>query len=75
MATVKRSVYLVSEQQRNALLNYLKERPYQEVASGIQMLLNAPTAQVDVEMPEAYVSQDEQLQQEEALQEPVAVAA
>lgn len=52
MATVKRPVYLISEQQRHALLNYLKDRPYREVASGIQFLMNAPTAQVDVELPE-----------------------
>lgn len=52
MATIKRPVYLISEQQRHALLSYLKERPYREVASGIQFLLNAPTAKVDVEMPE-----------------------
>ena len=52
MATLKRSVYLLSEQQRNALLSYLQNRPYREVAAGIQMLMNAPTAQVDVEMPE-----------------------
>ncbi len=51
MATVKRSVYLISEEQRNALLNYLKGRPYQEVATGVQFLLNAPTAQIDVEVP------------------------
>lgn len=52
MTTVKRPVYLISEQQRHALLNYLKDRPYREVASGIQFLMNAPTAQVDVELPE-----------------------
>ncbi|MEM9093214.1 MAG: hypothetical protein AAGC93_31370 [Cyanobacteria bacterium P01_F01_bin.53] len=52
MATVKRPVYLISEQQRHALLNYLKDRPYREVASGIQFLMNAPTAQVDVELPD-----------------------
>lgn len=52
MATIKRPVYLISEQQRHALLSYLKERPYREVASGIQFLLNAPTAKVDVELPE-----------------------
>lgn len=74
MATVKRSVYLVSEQQRNALLNYLKERPYQEVAAGIQMLLNAPTAQVDVEMPDEPASAEEQPQSERAEQELVAAA-
>lgn len=52
MTTLKRSVYLLSEQQRNALLNYLQNRPYREVAAGIQLLMNAPTAQVDVEIPE-----------------------
>lgn len=52
MATLKRSVYLLSEQQRNALLSYLQNRPYREVASGIEMLMKAPTAKVDVEIPE-----------------------
>ncbi|RZM76623.1 hypothetical protein [Leptolyngbya iicbica] len=52
MATTKRTVYLISEQQRNALLNYLQDRPYREVAAGIQLLLNAPTAKIDVELPD-----------------------
>jgi hypothetical protein len=52
MTTTKRTVYLISEQQRNALLNYLQDRPYREVAMGIQLLLNAPTAKVDVELPD-----------------------
>jgi hypothetical protein len=52
MTTTKRTVYLISEQQRNALLNYLQDRPYREVAMGIQLLMNAPTAKVDVELPD-----------------------
>ncbi|MEB3295181.1 MAG: hypothetical protein VKJ24_18665 [Synechococcales bacterium] len=52
MASVERTVYLISEQQREALLGYLQERPYREVAAGIQFLLNAPTASVNVDMPE-----------------------
>jgi hypothetical protein len=52
MTTTKRTVYLISEQQRNALLNYLQDRPYREVAAGIQLLLNAPTAKIDVDLPD-----------------------
>jgi hypothetical protein len=52
MATVQRSVYLISEQQRTALLGYLQDRPYREVATGIQFLLNAPTANLNVDVPE-----------------------
>jgi hypothetical protein len=57
MATIKRSVYLVSEQQRNALLNYLQDRPYREVAAGIEFLLNAPTANLNVDVPEEELAQ------------------
>jgi hypothetical protein len=53
MTTTQRTVYLIAEQQRNALLNYLQDRPYREVAGGIQLLLNAPTAKIDVEMPDS----------------------
>ena len=52
MTTVKRTVFLVSEQQRNALLSYLQDRPYREVAAGIQFLLDAPTAALNVDVPE-----------------------
>ncbi len=49
---VERTVYLISEQQREALLGYLQDRPYREVAAGIQFLVNAPTASINVEIPE-----------------------
>lgn len=52
MAKVKQKVYLVSEQQRDALLNYLLNRPYREVAGGVQFLTNAPTTVLNLEVPE-----------------------
>jgi hypothetical protein len=52
MAKVERTVYLISEQQREALIGYLQNRPYREVAAGIQFLINAPTATVNVDLPE-----------------------
>jgi hypothetical protein len=56
MAKVERTVYLISEQQREALLGYLQNRPYREVAAGIQFLVNAPTASVNVDIPETDAS-------------------
>ncbi len=52
MAKVKQKVYLISEQQRDALLNYLLNRPYREVAGGVQFLTNAPTTVLNLEVPE-----------------------
>ncbi len=52
MTQVKQTVYLISEQQRSALLNYLQDRPFREVAAGIQFLMNAPTAALNVDVPE-----------------------
>ena len=52
MSKVERTVYLISEQQREALLGYLQNRPYREVAAGIQFLVNAPTASVNVDLPD-----------------------
>ncbi|WP_375473914.1 hypothetical protein [uncultured Nostoc sp.] len=52
MTKVKQKVYLITEQQRDALLNYLLNRPYREVASGVQFLTNAPTTVVNVDVPE-----------------------
>ncbi|MBD2360361.1 hypothetical protein H6G36_04000 [Anabaena minutissima FACHB-250] len=52
MAKVKQKVYLVTEQQRDALLNYLLNRPYREVAAGVQFLTNAPTTVLNVDIPE-----------------------
>lgn len=34
--------FLITEEQRNALLVYLSERPYKEVAKGVEMLQLAP---------------------------------
>jgi hypothetical protein len=33
-------LFYISEAQRNAVLNYLKSRPYSEVAEGVAMLQN-----------------------------------
>ncbi|MEM7578443.1 MAG: hypothetical protein AAF316_01090 [Cyanobacteria bacterium P01_A01_bin.80] len=52
MAQVQQKVYLISEEQRNALLNYLLNRPYKEVASGVEFLNNAPTTTVNIEVPD-----------------------
>lgn len=80
MTTVKRTVFLISEQQRNALLNYLQDRPYREVATGIQFLLNAPTATLNVDAPEEQIEglalpegEAEPKGQEEAVREPALV--
>lgn len=56
MSKVERTVYLISEQQREALLSYLQNRPYREVAAGIQFLVNAPTASVNVDMPDEQIT-------------------
>ncbi|MDZ7965042.1 MAG: hypothetical protein RM368_08700 [Nostoc sp. DedSLP03] len=52
MAQVQQKVYLITEQQRDALLNYLLNRPYREVANGVQFLNNAPTTIVNIEVPD-----------------------
>lgn len=52
METTQQKVYLLSASQRDALLSYLQERPYKEVANGIQFLLNAPTATLNVQSNE-----------------------
>jgi hypothetical protein len=44
MTVSQQKVYLITETQRDALLSYLQERPYKEVAAGIEFLLNATTA-------------------------------
>lgn len=64
MAQVQQKVYLVTEQQRDALLNYLLNRPYKEVANGVQFLNNAPTTILNIEVP------DEQLTNVGTEQEP-----
>lgn len=52
MANVKQKVYLITEQQRNGVLNYLLDRPYREVAVAIQILAKAPTTEVNLEVPD-----------------------
>jgi len=44
MTVSQQKVYLITEAQRDALLSYLQERPYKEVAAGIEFLINATTA-------------------------------
>ena len=60
MAKVQQKVYLLSEQQREALLNYLSSRPYREVAGGVQFLTNAPTTVLNLEVPEESIVMPEQ---------------
>jgi hypothetical protein len=48
MTTSQQKVYLITESQQEALLNYLQNRPYKEVAAGIQFLINAPTAVLNI---------------------------
>ncbi|MGF1481603.1 MAG: hypothetical protein ACFB4I_19320 [Cyanophyceae cyanobacterium] len=52
MATVKQKVYLITEQQRNALLNYLQNQPYREVALAVQFLAKAPSSEISLEAPD-----------------------
>jgi len=47
MTASQQKVYLITEPQRDALLSYLQERPYKEVAAGIEFLLNATTAMLN----------------------------
>lgn len=73
MAKVKQKVYLMTEQQRDALLNYLLNQPYREVAGGVQFLTNAPSTVLNLEVPEegnANVSAEQETKSEaEASQE------
>ncbi|NJM48823.1 MAG: hypothetical protein HC860_23830 [Alkalinema sp. RU_4_3] len=68
MSKVERTVYLISEQQREALLGYLQNRPYREVAAGIQFLVNAPTASVNVELPEGEAMESQATDSEATLE-------
>jgi HSP90 family molecular chaperone len=52
MTKVQQKVYLITEEQRDALLNYLLNRPYREVANGVQFLTDAPTTILNIEVPE-----------------------
>lgn len=52
MTQVQQKVYLLTEQQRDALLNYLLNRPYREVAAGVEFLNNAPTTMLNIDLPD-----------------------
>lgn len=52
MTTSQQRVYLITEAQREALLSYMQNRPYKEVAAGIEFLMNAPTAVLNVTPPD-----------------------
>jgi hypothetical protein len=56
MPQIQKKVYLITQEQRDALLNYLLNRPYREVATGVEFLNNAPSTMVNLQVP------DEQLQ-------------
>jgi hypothetical protein len=60
MTVSQQKVYLITEAQRDALLSYLQERPYKEVAAGIEFLLNATTAMLSAnsDSDEASVTPD-----------------
>ena len=50
MPQIQKKVYLITQEQRDALLNYLLNRPYREVATGVEFLNNAPTTMVNLEV-------------------------
>jgi hypothetical protein len=52
MSKVQQTVYLITERQRDALISYLQNCPYREVAAAIQFLTSAPSAVLNVEVPE-----------------------
>jgi hypothetical protein len=41
---------LISQEQRNALIEYLAKMPYQDVAAGINFLQEAPVVNVNISM-------------------------
>jgi hypothetical protein len=43
---------LISMQQRTALIEYLAKQPYEDVATGIEFLRNAPTVNVTLNVSE-----------------------
>lgn len=55
---VEQKVYLLTEEQRDGLMNYLMNRPYREVANGVQFLTNAPSTILNVELPEQSANLD-----------------
>ncbi len=52
MSQVKQTVFLITERQRDGLIGYLQNRPYGEVAGAIQFLTNAPSAVLNVDVPD-----------------------
>jgi hypothetical protein len=42
---------LISQEQRNALIEYLAKMPYQDVAAGINFLQEAPVVNVNINVP------------------------
>ncbi|MEA5621322.1 hypothetical protein VB711_26320 [Cronbergia sp. UHCC 0137] len=52
MSKVKQTVYLITERQRDGLIGYLQNCPYREVAGAIQFLTSAPSAVLNVDVPE-----------------------
>ncbi|MEB3200187.1 MAG: hypothetical protein VKK62_06640 [Synechococcaceae cyanobacterium] len=44
---------LISQEQRNALIDYLAKMPYQDVAAGISFLREAPVVNVNITSREA----------------------
>ncbi|MDB9447415.1 hypothetical protein [Anabaena sp. CS-542/02] len=52
MPQLQKKVYLITQEQRDALLNYLLDRPYREVATGVEFLNNAPSTMVNLQVPD-----------------------
>jgi hypothetical protein len=69
MTTSQQKVYLITESQQEALLNYLQNRPYKEVAVGIQFLLNAPTAVLNIRNSDLEESPTETKPEDETITE------
>ncbi|NBQ98394.1 MAG: hypothetical protein EBT26_09950 [Microbacteriaceae bacterium] len=44
---------LISMQQRTALIEYLAKQPYEDVASGIEFLRNAPSVNVTLNLSDS----------------------
>ena len=52
MPQIQKQVYLITQKQRDALLNYLLDRPYREVATGVEFLNNAPSTMINLQVPD-----------------------
>jgi hypothetical protein len=50
MPQIQKKVYLITQEQRDALLNYLLNRPYREVATGVEFLNSAPNTMVNLQV-------------------------